>query len=59
MLSSKHSFDDCNVKVKTGGRMQSIVKYSHNGILNTRGSIYPKEYLAVIPGVFYTIVGTT
>ncbi len=32
--------------------IDSIVgKYGHIGILHTRGSIYPKEYLVAIPGV--------
>ncbi len=41
------------------GGSPGVGKYGHIGILYIRGSIYPKEYLNVIPGVFYTIVGTT
>ncbi len=36
-----------------------VDKYSHIGILYTRGSIYPKQYLIAIPEVWCTTLGIT
>ncbi len=52
---------DVKKKFLVRGAHDTVIlgKYGHIGILYIRGSIYPKEYLVVIPGVCYTIVGTT